>query len=357
MKVIQFHHLLRCKKPWITLSEWLLCRCVSNNLVHSMEIRFGVHIEPQLGFTYEQALRIAKVAEELEYDSFWCSDHLFLNENSANQNCLEAWTLLAALAAETDSIRLGTLVTCNSYRHPALLAKIAASIDMISNGRLWFGYGAGWKEIEYKAYGYDFPKIQVRMDMMEEALQIIKLLWIESSPSFQGKHYTIKNAFSAPKPVQKPHPPILIGGDGEKRTLRMVAEYAEYCNLFLRENLEHKLSVLQEHCKAVGRDYDDVGKSLFAQGWPGVFVTDNEEDLEAHLSWRVTNLDTTREKVLELAQSNAPGSWVGYPEELIERFEYLIGLGFDFFQVMFPGIESDFIDASKKFAKLVMNKL
>ena len=322
-----------------------------------MTVKFGVHIEPQLGYDYENSLNIALEAEKLGYESFWCSDHLFLNEKSENQNCMDAWTLLAALAAATKKIRLGTLVTCNNYRHPVLLAKIAASIDMISNGRLWFGYGAGWKKDEYKAYGYPFPKIQDRMDMMEEALEIIKLLWTEPSPSFSGKHYSIKNAFSAPKPVQKPYPPILIGGDGEKRTLRAVAKYADYCNLFLRSNLDKKLEVLKEHCKAVGRNYDDVGKSLFAQGWPGVFVTDDEEDLDQHLKGWSDSLGTSTEEVLEHARSNAPGSWVGFPEEVIERFEHLIGLGFDFFQVMFPGIGAEFVDAQTKFAKLIMKKL
>jgi len=323
----------------------------------NMKVKFGVHIEPQLGYDYENSLNIALEAEKLGYESFWCSDHLFLNEKSENQNCMDAWTLLAALAAATKKIRLGTLVTCNSYRHPALLAKIAASIDLISNGRLWFGYGAGWKKAEYKAYGYHFPKIQDRMDMMEEALEIIKLLWTEPSPSFSGKHYSIKNAFSAPKPVQKPHPPILIGGDGEKRTLKAVAKYADYCNLFLRPDFEQKLDVLKMHCKDIGRDYDEVGKSLFAQGWPGIFVTDNEEDLEQHLKWRSVTLDASKEEVLERAKRNAPGSWVGYPEELLERFEHLISLGFDFFQVMFPGIGEEYIDAQKRFAYLVMKKL
>ncbi|UCE11258.1 MAG: TIGR03560 family F420-dependent LLM class oxidoreductase [Candidatus Thorarchaeota archaeon] len=322
-----------------------------------MKVKFGVHIEPQLGYTYSQALAIAKEAERLGYESFWCSDHLFLNQNSAEQNCLEAWTLLAALAAETETIRLGTTVTCNSYRHPSLLAKIAASVDMISNGRLWFGYGAGWKKIEYKAYGYDFPKVQVRMDMMEEALEIIKLLWTEPSPTYKGKHYSIENAFSAPKPIQKPHPPILIGGDGEKRTLKAVAKYADYCNLFVTPKLERKLDVLKEHCADIGRDYDSVGKSLFAQGWPGVFVSTDEEELELHWTRRSEILGTPREKAIENANAHAPGSWVGYPEELTERFEYLIGLGFDFFQVVFMGLSQDYIDSSKAFSELVMKRI
>lgn len=322
-----------------------------------MTIRFGVHIEPQLGYSYNQCLAIAKEAENLNYESFWCSDHLFLNEHSQNQNCLEAWTLLAALASETRKIRLGTTVTCNSYRHPSLLAKIAATIDMISNGRLWFGYGAGWKEVEYRAYGYDFPKVQIRMDMMEEALEIIKLLWTQPSPSFSGTHYSIENAFSAPKPIQKPHPPIMIGGDGEKRTLKAVAKYADYCNLFLRPEVERKLDVLKKHCQEVGRDYNEIGKSLFAQGWPGVYVTDKEELLEVHWEWRAKFLERPKEEVIELAKAYAPGSWVGYPEEVIERFEYLISLGFDFFQVMFPGLGQDYIDSTISFAKLVMKRI
>jgi F420-dependent oxidoreductase-like protein len=323
----------------------------------TMKVKFGVHTEPQLGYDYKTTLKIALKAEKLGYESFWCSDHLFLNEKSVDQNCMDAWTLLAALAADTTRIRLGTLVTCNSYRHPSLLAKIAATIDMISDGRLWFGYGAGWKVDEYRAYGYSFPKIQDRMDAMEEALEIIKLLWTQPSPSYEGKHYSIKNAFAAPKPIQKPHPLILIGGDGEKRTLKAVAKYADYCNLFLREKLEKKLDVLKSHCKSVGRPYDDVGKSLFAQGWPGIFVTDNEDELQEHIRWRAESLDASKEEVMEHARSNAPGSWVGHPEDLIERFEYLIGLGFDFFQVMFPGIGDDYIKASNNFAKLVMKKL
>lgn len=322
-----------------------------------MKVKFGVHIEPQLGFTYTQSLAIAKEAESLGYESFWCSDHLFLNERSVDQNCLEAWTLLAALAGQTKTLRLGTMVTCNSYRHPPLLAKIAATIDMISNGRLWFGYGAGWKEQEYRAYGYPFPKIQERMDMMEEALEIIKLLWTEPSPSYNGKHYSIENAFSSPKPVQKPHPPILIGGDGEKRTLKAVAKYADYCNLFMKAELEKKLDVLKKHCKDLGRDYDDVGKSLFAQAWPGIFVTNDQEELDNHWKKRAEILGQTIEERKDYMTSLAPGSWVGYPEELIERFEYLMGLGFDFFQVMFPGLGDEYVQGVRTFSDLVLKKL
>ncbi|MFX0162830.1 MAG: LLM class F420-dependent oxidoreductase [Candidatus Hodarchaeota archaeon] len=321
-----------------------------------MVVKFGIQIASQLGFDYKTVEKIALGGEKAGYDSIWTSDHFFMDEESIDRNCMEAWTLLAALAAKTEKIRLGTLVTCNSYRYPAVVAKIAATVDMISNGRLFFGFGAGWKEIEYNAYGIPFPSLKERMDMMEEAIQIIKLLWTEPKASFEGKYYKIKDAVSAPKPVQKPMPPILIGGDGEKRTLRMVAKYADYCNLWLVPNLEHKLEVLKNHCKDVGRDYDEVGKSLFA-AWPPVFITESEEELNNYLTMQSKLNNMSVEKLKEIFRENAPGSWVGYPEEVIERFQFFIDLGFDYFQVRFHGIGEDVLKASQAFAELVMKKL
>jgi len=321
-----------------------------------MSVRFGVMIEPYLGFDYEPVEQIALQCERDGYDSIWCSDHFFLDEHSVDKSCFEVWTLLAALAAKTSKIRLGPLVTCTSYRYPAVLAKIAATVDVISNGRLFFGIGAGWKEDEYNAYGIPFPSLKERMDRMEEAVQIIKLLWTKPKPSFTGKHYTIKNAISAPKPVQKPNLPILIGGDGEKRTLKMVAKYADYCNLSLTSNLKHKLKVLKDHCCKVGRDYDEVGKSLFA-GWPSIFVTDSKEELTNHIAQRAKQENKSIEYLEKEFREYAPGSWVGYPEEVIQRFQYLIGMGFDYFQVMFPGVNEEVLKASQNFVKLVMKKI
>lgn len=320
-----------------------------------MAIKFGIQIEPQLGFNYKSIERIALEGEKTGYDSIWSSDHFFLDDKSEDRNCMEAWTLLAALASKTEKIRLGTLVTCNSYRHPAVLAKIAATVDMISNGRLFFGIGAGWKKIEYRAYGIPFPSLRGRMDRLEEAIQIIKLLWTKPKATFKGKYYRIKNAFSAPKPVQKPMPPIMIGGSGEKRTLRMVAQYADYCNLWLSPDLKHKLEVLQRHCEDVGRDYKEVGKSLFA--FAGIFVTESEEELKDHLTKRSKRNNIPVEKLKESFHKDAPGSWVGYPEEVVERFRFFINLGFDYFQVMFPGIDEEALKASQAFAELVMKKL
>ncbi|MFQ6119264.1 MAG: LLM class F420-dependent oxidoreductase, partial [Methanosarcinales archaeon] len=285
-----------------------------------MSIKFGIHIESQLGFDYKLVEKMALEGEKSRYDSIWTSDHFFLDEKSEDINCMEAWTLLAALASRTKKIRLGTLVTCNSYRYPTLLAKIAATVDVISNGRLFFGFGAGWKEMEYKAYGIPFPSLKERMDRMEEAIQIIRLMWTEPKVTFDGKYYKIKNAISAPKPMQKPMPLILIGGGGEKRTLKIVAKYANYCNLFLVPKIERKLEILKNHCHKIGREYEEVGKSLFA-GWPSIFVTDSEEELKSHLIERAKRNNISVKKFTELSRKEAPGSWVGYPEEVMKRFQ------------------------------------
>ena len=320
-----------------------------------MSVKFGIQIEPQLGFGPKAVEKIALEGEKAGYDSIWSSDHFFMDDKSEKRDCMEAWTLLAALASATKKIRLGTLVTCNSYRHPAVLAKLAATIDVISNGRLFFGIGAGWKKMEYRAYGIRFPSLRGRMDRLEEAIQVIKLLWTKPRATFRGKYYKIKDAFSAPKPVQKPMPPLLIGGMGERRTLRMVAKHADYCNLWLIPELKHKLDVLKRHCEGVRRDYAEVGKSLFA--FAGIFVTESEDALEAHLAQRSKRNNMPIAKLAELFRKDAPGSWVGYPEEVVERFQFLIDLGFDYFQVTFPGIDEEALSASQAFAELVMKKL
>ncbi|OLS28236.1 MAG: Pyrimidine monooxygenase RutA [Candidatus Heimdallarchaeota archaeon LC_2] len=164
-------------------------------------IKFGIQIEPQFGFKYNNIKEIALQGEKLEFTSIWSSDHFFYGPNPEVTDCLEAWTLLSALAVDTSTIRLGTLVTGNNYRYPPLLAKMTATVDQISGGRLDFGLGAGWKQNEYEAYGIPFPSVKDRMDQLEEAIQIIKKLWTEPKVTFQGKHYQLKDAYSSPKPV------------------------------------------------------------------------------------------------------------------------------------------------------------
>jgi F420-dependent oxidoreductase-like protein len=315
-----------------------------------VKIRFGIQIEPQLGFDYETIEKIALNAEKIGYDSIWTSDHFFLDKQSEEKNCLEAWTLLAALASKTTKLRLGTLVTCNSYRYPAVLAKIAATIDHISNGRLEFGIGAGWKEIEYKAYGIPFPTVKNRMDQLEESIQIIKKLWSEPKASFEGRYYKIKEAFSAPKPVQK-FPPIFIGGTGKNRILNMVAKYADYCNFGWfanRKELPNLLRALEDHCKRNNRNYNSVGKSFFAS----VLIAETEDELEKLITKRAKLRNM---RVEEYRKNISQGAFLGTPQIIKQHFEEMINLGFDYFQIMFP-YPLDY-EQSTKFARLVIPRI
>jgi F420-dependent oxidoreductase-like protein len=185
------------------------------------------------------------------------ADHFF---GVGSGDPLEAWTEIAAVAAVTRRVELGFLVLCNSYRPPALLAKMAATLDHIADGRLVLGYGAGWFVMEYEAYGYDFPPVGVRLAQLEEGLQILKAMWTEDAPTFHGRHYRIDGARCQPRPVRRPHPPILIGGAGEKVLLRIVAQYADIWNnlgMYHRE-LPQKLAVLRAHCERIGRDAGEI---------------------------------------------------------------------------------------------------
>jgi F420-dependent oxidoreductase-like protein len=207
-------------------------------------------------------------AENSGFDSFWVMDHFHQIQfvGRPEEPMLEGWTIISMLAGITTKIKLGTLVTGIIYRYPSVLAKVAATLDVLSKGRLFMGIGAGWNEQESLAYGISFPSNQERMLRLEEAIQIIRKMWTEEPyASFNGKYYQIHNAYCNPKPVQKPSPPILVGGSGERKTLKIVAKYADACNLFgSPEIVRKKLVVLKEHCKSVGRDYDSILKTKLA---------------------------------------------------------------------------------------------
>ncbi len=203
-------------------------------------------------------------AEANGLDSFWVMDHFFQlpQLGRLEEPMLEGWSTISALAAVTQKLKLGTLVTGNIYRNPALLAKMGATLDVISNGRLFMGVGAGWFETEAAAYDIPFYTIPERLKRLEETLQIIKGMWTTAHFSFQGKYYETKEALCFPKPIQKPHPPLLIGGSGENVTLKLVAKYGNACNVHGGpQTIKHKLEKLKEHCNAVGRDYDDILKT------------------------------------------------------------------------------------------------
>ncbi|MFX1324752.1 MAG: TIGR03560 family F420-dependent LLM class oxidoreductase [Promethearchaeota archaeon] len=242
------------------------------------KIKFGVTINasPDMLYRsdYDTIKKIARDCEKLGYDSIWAMDHFMWGINEAG-SVFEAWTLLTALAIETKSIKLGPLVACNSFRNPTLTAKIAATIDVISNGRLIFAYGAGWKGIEYRAYGFPFEDSVTRVKKMKEGITLIKKLWTEERTSFKGEFYEANNAVCKPKPLQTPHPPIMIGGGGEKYTLKIAAEIGDIWDRWGAsiEEYKRKVRILQEHCDNIGRSMDDIELS-----WSGPFLIGKDKE-------------------------------------------------------------------------------
>jgi F420-dependent oxidoreductase-like protein len=209
---------------------------------------------------------IARAAEEAGFHSIWVMDHFFQIPivGPAEQEMLEGWSTLSYLAAITERVKLGTLVTGVTYRHPGVLAKTATTLDVLSGGRAYCGIGAAWFDREHHGLGVPYPPLAERFERLEEALQILKLFWSGRAERFAGKHYQLAETLNAPPALSRPHPPILIGGMGEKKTLRLVAQYADACNLFTFAGVDEvgrKLDVLRRHCDALGRDYAAIEKT------------------------------------------------------------------------------------------------
>ncbi len=225
-------------------------------------VRFSIQVGQQFA-TWPEIVQLWQTAERLGYDGAYTYDHFMAVMMDPFDPCLEAWTALAALAAQTQRLRLGVLVTGNTYRHPAVLAKMATTVDVISGGRLDFGIGSGWFEAEHTALGIPFRTAAERCAMLDEALTAMRALWTRRTVSFAGRYYTLREAIAEPKPVQRPHPPILIAASGEKRMLRLVARHADAWNSFgSPEVFRRKIAVLAEHCRAEGRDVDAIEKSV-----------------------------------------------------------------------------------------------
>jgi F420-dependent oxidoreductase-like protein len=248
-------------------------------------MRMGLQLRPcfpsEYGNHFDTTLAVVQACEEAGLDSVWMPDHFMFPDEEHPENevpVMECFVVLAAIAARTSRIRLGELVTGVPYRNPALLAKILASLDVVSHGRTIIGLGAAWHEPEFTAYGWPFPPLRERMEGLEEAVQIVDRMLTQRPASFSGKHYSIHNAYNDPVPVQKPRPPIMIGGDGERVTLRLVAQYADFCNVFGDPlTVAHKFEVLREHCAAVGRPYEQITRSNHT----GILIARNGDELAA----------------------------------------------------------------------------
>jgi len=210
---------------------------------------------------------IAHTPDPAGFASLWVMDHFFQITSGlgeADSPMLEAYSTLGYMAGVTEKIRLGTMVTAVVYRHPGHLAKSVTTLDVVSGGRAYLGIGAAWYEREALGLGFPFPPIKERFERLEETLQIVKQMWAGDRRPFEGKHYRLAEPIISPQPLSKPHPPILIGGGGEQKTLRLVAQYADACNLFARfgkAGLVHKLDILKQHCERLGRDYNEIEKT------------------------------------------------------------------------------------------------
>jgi F420-dependent oxidoreductase-like protein len=244
-----------------------------------MRVKIGLHIP---NFTWpggpaklgEQLATVARTADEVGFHTISVMDHFFQIGvvGPPEQEMLEAYTTLGFLAAHTTQARLLTLVTGVVYREPAVLAKAVTTLDVLSGGRAWLGIGAAWNEEESRALGIPFPDISERFERLEEALQIVQRMWSDDDSEFRGPFHTLTRPLNSPQPLTKPHPPILIGGMGERKTLRLVAKYGDACNLFAQAGsdvLRQKLAVLREHCAREGRDFDDIYKTVTVGLDPG----------------------------------------------------------------------------------------
>ncbi len=213
---------------------------------------------------------VADAAEQAELDALSVMDHYFQIQHAgaAEDPMLEGYTTLGFLAAHTRRLRLGLLVTGVTYRHPGLLAKVVTTLDVLSRGRAELGIGAAWYEREHLGLGVRFPPVAERFERLEETLRICRQMWSDDNGPFEGRHYRLAETLCSPPPLSRPHPRILIGGSGERKTLRLVAQYADACNLFAQspQEVEHKLDVLRRHCDDVGRDYDDITRTILYVG-------------------------------------------------------------------------------------------
>ena len=230
---------------------------------------------------WQTILDAAIKIEALNYESIWVYDHFHTVPKPTQDPTFECWTLMSALSQTTEKVRLGQMCTCNSYRNPSYLTKVASNIDVMSNGRLEYAIGAGWYDHEYKAYGYEYPSDGERLKMLEESLIIYKLMTTEEEPKFEGKYYSIDGAINQPKPIQKPYPPLWVCGGGEKVTLKLLAKYGVYGNWDVDvEGFIHKSNILKQHCENEGRDFTEIGRTLHTN----VLIANSEDELKTKIS-------------------------------------------------------------------------
>jgi len=286
-------------------------------------------------------LSIAKAAEDGPFESIWVFDHFHTVPVPTQEATHEAWTLMAAFAAATSRVRLGQMCTCMGYRNPAYLAKVAATVDVISGGRAEMGIGAGWYEHEWRAYGYGFPSAGDRIGMLDEGVQIMRQLWTEGTATLAGQHYQITGAICQPLPLQPGGVPLWIAGGGEKKTLRLAARYASYANFDgTPDGFQRKSEILKAHCADVGTDYDAITRSANYN----VILGETERDVQDRIAWMKDHLLRcgVPENIAEgRVRDFANGPLVGTPELIAERLTQLGDLGMSYAILNFAEVAYD----------------
>ncbi len=312
---------------------------------------YGIQIEPQFGFDFQQIKEIVQSAEQLGFTHAWFSDHFMLSTDAVDTNAYECFTTMMAAASYTSTLRLGSLVFCNSYRYPAVIAKQIASLDHYSGGRIEFGYGAGWKEAEYNAYGIPFPSAGTRLKQTIEAIQVIRKLWTEERADFQGEYYQLNDAVSYPKPLQKPHPTVWIGTMYAKpKTLNIAAQYADGINLawtYTLEVFEEKMNTLDELCEKYDRKPVSLKRSYGI--WSRIYESQEEKKRV------MKEVGEKRGFTQEELEKRYEGAMHGTAEEIVEWINSYQKLSAEHFIFMFP--QNKEIEQMKLFHENVLPKL
>jgi len=297
-----------------------------------VKIKFGIRI-----VLYEQSFEPIKnyvvAAERLGFDSIWVNDHLLPIVGSLQKPMLECWTVMSALAGVTTKIRLGSLVLNNMFRYPQLVAKMAATLDVVSNGRLELGMGAGWFKQEHEMFGLPYKKHFERIEMLLEAIELMKSLWTKERTNFKGRFYQVNNAICLPKPLQKPHPPLLVGGYS-KHILDLVAKHANKSSFILLSSKEfaEKADMLKEKCKRNGRDYSKITKSFFGEA----MVVGSEKEAVDQIKRRLKERRMPVKQTMQYAQKCI----IGTPERCIERIMEYKKAGVQEFMLVFPHLDT-----------------
>ncbi len=298
-------------------------------------VKIGV-VVPQYGTGVREINRFVRAAEKLGYYSLWVEDHLIPWQLKPSMSALECFTLLSHIASITKKAKIGTLVTNVIYRHPAVLAKSATTIDRISNGRLVLGLGLGWYEDEILSYNLPYPPLKQRIEMLSELIDYIKKLWTSKGRvSFKGKYFRLEKAYFNPKPKQKPHPPIVIGTGGEKKMLRLVAEKANGWNYgaLTPDQFKEKASILRKHCEKVGRNFDEIEKSLELY----VFIAESSEKAESikKMYWESVPKGEKLQHIIQDLYMKT--SLTGTPRDVEEMVREYVKVGVDHLVLVFPG--------------------